>query len=531
MYGVAPAVRACLKEGMGTMKFSPSSYFLPTICIAVFLGIAPGRAATGWATHNDPAGFSVETPEDWRVARDAASGNIVIQGQHGERTVIWPMYLERQQLDARGAGALLQKLARQVDGQLTWGAPESGSNIVRVIAKTAQRNAAAMLSWAVGTEGTSVFLYCVEAPPEVYRNSSDTFVRVLKSFHIVQDPSMKSAGGPSNASASTAINFVNWNDPREGAFSVHVPQGWGVIGGAYRMTATDVRYSLNMASPDGQVHVAVNDPKIPLYTQPTQMLAMAGLREGGMYMVGDGTKMEIRRYIPGQQYAYSYVDAVVRRQCSDLRITANNARPDLAARFTPMARNEVSTAQLTGGDAIFTCTLNGQAMQGKCIAVTALLVPGQASMWTVYRLYGYIATPGRQDDAIKVVTEAVTSWKFNPQWEAQQRGIANSAVQQDNQRAQQIQSRARAAIAEDQRQTSEIITKGWEQRQKVYDEISRKRSNATLGTLDVVDPESGRSYKVSNYGDYHYMSNDNYILGTNSANSPGPGFRELITLP
>jgi hypothetical protein len=514
------------------MKPAPANCILATICIAAFLGMAPGRAATGWTTHNDPSGFSVETPEDWRVARDGASGKIVIQGQHGERTVIWPMYLERQQLDARGAGAMLQKLASGVDSQLPWGAPESGSNIVRVIAKSTQRNAAAMLSWAVGAEGTSVFLYCVEAPPDVYRNSADAFVRVLRSFHIVQDPSMNNAGAAANASGAAALNFVAWNDPREGAFTVGVPRGWQVVGGAYRLTATDVRYGLNMVSPDGQVRVRVSDPNIPVYTQPTQMLAMAGLREGGMYMVGDGTKMEIRRYIPGQQYAYSYVDAVVRPLCSELRITANNARPDLAATFTQVARNEgASSAQLTGGDAVFTCIINGEVMQGKCIAVTALLAPGQSPLWAVYRLYGYIAAAGRVDDAVKVVTEAVTSWKFNPQWEAQQRNTANAAVQQDNMRSQQIQRRALAAIAEDQRQTSEIITKGWEQRQKVYDEISRKRSNAILGTLDVVDPESGRSYKVSNYGDYHYMSNDNYILGTNSANSPGPGFRELITLP
>jgi hypothetical protein len=170
-------------------------------------------------------------------------------------------------------------------------------------------------------------------------------------------------------------------------------------------------------------------------------------------------------------------------------------------------------------------------MQGKYIAVTALLAPGQSPLWAVYRLYGYIAATGRQDDAVKVVTEAVTSWKFNPQWEAQQRNTANAAVQQDNMRSQQIRSRALQAIAEDQRQTSEIITKGWEQRQKVYDEISRKRENAILGTLDVVDPETGSRYKVSNYGDYHYMSNDNYIYSTNSANSPGPSLRELITLP
>ena len=104
-------------------------------------------------------------------------------------------------------------------------------------------------------------------------------------------------------------------------------------------------------------------------------------------------------------------------------------------------------------------------------------------------------------------------------------------VQQDNIRSQQIRARAQAAIAENQRETSEIITKGWEQRQKVYDEVSRRRENAILGTLDVVDPQTGAQYKVSNYGDYHYMSNDGYIYSTNSPNSPGPNLREMITLP
>jgi hypothetical protein len=444
--------------------------------------------------------------------------------------VIWPMFLERQQLDARGAAALLQQLARGVNGQMPWATPETSANVVRVVAKTSQRNATAMLSWAAGTGGTSVYLYCVEAPAEVYRSSADSFVRILKSFHIVQDPSVKNAGA--SASGAPALNFVNWNDPHEGAFSVAVPQAWQVIGGAYRLSATDVRYALTMASPDGQLRVTVGDSNIPIYTEPTPMLASAGLREGGYYMIGDGTRMEIRRYIAGQKYVYSYVEAFVRRQCDDVRIVSNNVRPDLAAKFTQFARNEgANTAQLTAGDAVFTCSLNGNAVQGKYIAVTALLAPGQSPLWAVYRLYGYISTSARQEDAIKVVTEAVQSWKFNPQWEAQQRGTANAAVQQDNMRSQQIRSRALQAIAEDQRQTSEIITKGYEQRQKIYDEISRKRENAILGTLDVVDPQTGSRFKVSNYGDYHYLSNEGYIYSTNSANSPGPNLRELITLP
>ena len=134
-------------------------------------------------------------------------------------------------------------------------------------------------------------------------------------------------------------------------------------------------------------------------------------------------------------------------------------------------------------------------------------------------------------DTMPAIAQALRTWRFNPQWQAQQRGIANSAVQQDNIRSQQIQSRALKAIAEDQRQTSDTIMKGWEQRQKIYDEISRKRENAILGTLDVIDPQSGIQYKVSNFGDYHYMSNEGYIYSTNVPGAPAPNLREMITLP
>ena len=73
--------------------------------------------------------------------------------------------------------------------------------------------------------------------------------------------------------------------------------------------------------------------------------------------------------------------------------------------------------------------------------------------------------------------------------------------------------------------------KGWQQRSQVYDEISRKRENAILGTLDVVDPETGRQYKVSNYSDYHWMNNEGIIAGNNTGNSPGMDWRALVTLP
>jgi len=259
---------------------------------------------------------------------------------------------------------------------------------------------------------------------------------------------------------------------------------------------------------------------------------MAGLREGGYYGLGDGTKLEIRRYMSGQQFVRVYVETFVARQCSAVQVASNNVREDLASTYGQSARNEgLTTAYTTAGDVSFVCNLNGARVQGKYVAATVQYVPGQSPLWTVYRLYGYLAAAGREQDGQKVVTQALQTWKFNPQWEAQQRATENAAVQQDNMRSQQIRSRALQAIAEDQRLTSETITKGWEQRQKVYDEIDRRRENAILGTLDVIDPQTGIQYKVSNYGDYHYMSNEGYIYSTNSPGSPPPNLREMITLP
>jgi hypothetical protein len=46
-----------------------------------------------WATHNDPAGFVVDVPPAWTVAKDPATGRIVLRGARGEQAVIWPLFL------------------------------------------------------------------------------------------------------------------------------------------------------------------------------------------------------------------------------------------------------------------------------------------------------------------------------------------------------------------------------------------------------------------------------------------------------
>jgi hypothetical protein len=492
-------------------------------------------SVAGWTTHVDPAGFSIDAPTPWSVARDAQQGRIALRGQHNELAVIWPMSIDAGQLSPRNVTSLVLQFARKVDGHLAWrpaSATNAGASVVRVVASGRDISGAAMMTWSSTPNGTSVLFYCVEAPGDTYRASEDTFVGILKSFHVNTDSPRKTAAGGATPRDNGQLQFIQWNEPHEHMFSVAVPQGWQVLGGAYRLTATDVRTGMLLSSPDNQIRVVFGDSNIPPYISPSQMLAFAGLREGGTYLLGDGTRMEIRRYTSGQVYARQYVEAFARKQCPGLQLASNNVRPDAAAKFLPAARAEgIPNPQLTAGDASFTCTLNGAEVRGSLVVATIVPIPNPAPMWYVYRLYGYVAAPGLEPVAERVVQQALDSVKVNSAWQAQQQQIAANAVAADTQRSQQIQSRALAAIREDQRAISDMIVKGYEQRSKVYDEISRRRENAILGTLDVTDPETGTQYKVSNYSDYHWMNNSGVIAGNNTGSSPGPDWRKLITLP
>src|ERR1700722_11002913 len=124
-----------------------------------------------------------------------------------------------------------------------------------------------------------------------------------------------------------AINYVRWTDPHEGAFNMVVPQGWHVIGGAYRLSPTDIRNGVTMMSPDGQIRIFAGDSNLGIYTQSTPALAAAGLREGGHQTLADGTRFEIRGYMTGQQFASFYAAETLRRQCAGLQVQSNNDRP------------------------------------------------------------------------------------------------------------------------------------------------------------------------------------------------------------
>jgi len=498
---------------------------------AVPLKSASPPAPVQWVAHNDPMGFSVNVPAGWELHTDPKLGRINIQSSQGQQAIIWPMFIPQQQLDARGAGTVVQQLARRVDAKMTWEAPKLAGNTARVFAR-GQTSAAALMQWSSAPEGTTIYLFCLSAPSSLYPASVDTFAGIIKSFQVVPGPKANSGAPVKSVAAAEQVSWVRWSDPREGAFNASVPQGWNVSGGAFRQSATDIRQSLVLLSPDRQIRIAVGDANIGTYTMPNRMYARAGMREGGYTSLGDGTKLQIRNFLTAQQFIREYVATSVRRDCGDVQVLSENERQDLAASAAQHAQAQrAPNPRVTAAGVSFSCTWNGREARGYYAAATILPFPGRSGIWYVEDLYGYIASVERQREADDISRHVLNSMGINAQWTQREDQIAGNAVQQDNARSQEIQARARQQIAEDQQKTSDMIVKGYEARSKVYDENARKEENVILGTVDVVDPNTGKQYKIDNVSDYHWMNNQGVIAGTKTYTSPGVDWHEMVTLP
>jgi hypothetical protein len=106
------------------------------------------------------------------------------------------------------------------------------------------------------------------------------------------------------------------------------------------------------------------------------------------------------------------------------------------------------------------------------------MAPGSSALWFVYRLYGYLAFAGREQDGEKVLTRMLQSAKFNPDWEARQKDTATVDVHLENDSYLQNRESAQENIGDDQRQTSEMIANANEQLKKIADQIDHNRTNS-----------------------------------------------------
>lgn len=476
---------------------------------------SPGKGAEmQWTVHQDPAGFSVEIPRGWKVKSHPKTGQIDVTGTSQERVTIVPFFI-RGRPDTKALPGILQGLVREYGGETQWQSPRfEGKSTLRMTGKTKNEVVVSAMTWVSSGRGTAGILYVTSAPEERYGRMVDVWARILKSFRI--------RGKASGESGGTVLPaFVVWKDPLENAFSIEVPKGWKVDGGLHRFASVDTRVELVATSPDNAITIRIGDKEIPPFVEPNPTLTMSGFPEGSLYSPGYGVVMLVKSYRDGVDFAEEYVRSRYGQECPDLEIVERKDRRDMSEAFNEIYRSSSVygvEVVLTTGEVAFTCTRSGKKTKGYFFAGTQRsVVQGTgAGTWNMQYLAGFIAESGQADPAEAIGARMVNTLRINPDWLRMQEHLAGETSR---------------IVSETHAKISNLISESYWSRQAVMDELDRRRSNAILGVVDVVDPATGKEYQVESSSDYYWIDHRGNIVGTDTYTIPNIDFRALLRLP
>jgi len=292
------------------------------------------------------------------------------------------------------------------------------------------------------------------------------------------------------------IEFQNFNN---GLFSMKIPKGW-VVG----VAKSDYIHYTFMAY----------DPKNPDYKIFFNMKT-----EG--YLKTQKMKNFYSKYYPNTPFVKLPVISPQTTEGFYKKYTqAFNFNQNLLPFKVPVIKNFTVVQNLgksmTGG-AIVRATYQNEKnkkLEGVFTATIKEVAVPPVVLLNVYNTV-YFTTPEYElVDWMPVLNYCLSTVQFSNQFVNGYYGEQRQVVQN----AKAIQSILN--------QTSDIITSGWNQRQKTYDILSQKRSDATMGYERVQDTETGEIYKAS-LGFLDHDWNDRYKAITDDMyNLPTAGYIE-----
>jgi hypothetical protein len=328
-------------------------------------------------------------------------------------------------------------------------------------------------------------------------------------------PASAAATGRPVAAMPLVRHWAVYQDPAEHAFQLEMPQGWKLSGGTARHSALQYRHWASALSPNGAGIIQINDPNEPTYIPPSQLLATSGFRVGSTYNAGAGNTYIVAPYQSGVQFAASWGQRRFASYCTAPRLASSRARPELAQQMNSLART--IGMRYDYGEATFTCQRNGIDYTGYVCARTLLAQSGgPAGLWLADSIQGFFAPTRVSGLAAGVLAHMVKSFRVDQAWAERQ--------SRTTMEVSRINSQANEAI-------SSTIMGVWENRGAVIDRVMDEGSRDRLGIDIYSDPATGDEYTVGNTSRYYWTDPHGDIVGTDTADPPGPGYRQLNRVP
>lgn len=461
-----------------------------------------------WISVEEPA-FQLLRPVGWEVAHNEM-GRIDLRSPEGMEVAIWPLYLP-EPIDDDTAQTLLQAQAAKDRPDAEWSQPVAlDGQVYRLRAANDEQISVANLAWMSSPQGTALTYYLISAPTPEYARHAPVFRAILESVQIL---------GADAPAPGAELEFVNWQDPMEDAFSAEVPQSWEVTGGLHRMGAVDTRPWLNLTDPASGAVVIVGDPDIPPFTLPNDTLAWLGIHEGDWSTTSGGVDMLVSRYLPGATFAETYISEYLAAGACTVLETGN--LPELEE-ITRAATGTPDYLQMAGlsidiGHIRFRCGEGDAAQQGWILAGTNLLSQFGVGVWNVSLLLGYLAPENDAATAEAVLAHVVRTWQVDPQWHAAQLETTRVVSGITTQTGQEINA---------------IINSAFENAQATQAATAQDFSDTLLEVERVEDARTGEVYELKSGSNYYWIDAQGNILGTDvHANPDGLRFEEMIDAP
>jgi hypothetical protein len=301
------------------------------------------------------------------------------------------------------------------------------------------------------------------------------------------------------------------------AFSFLMPSDWTFDGGMTWILDNPAMPSVTafrVYNPKGKEEFEVFANQCNFWTTNLQLLGM----------FPPGTKYfgsTVKKPVTAQKALRNIVLPKHRKNFQDLTVIKDEDVPEL-----PIALGAGKQAQgygssgATGAKLRVSYTQNGIPMEEEFYAVVeSMTFPVQGMYGTTYNTLWYIdyifsfkSEKGKLESYTQVFQTITSSFKVNPQWYAKYSNVIEYLAQQQITRIKSVGEFSRM-LSQMSDQISDEKMKQFESRGDVYDKVSQKFSDNTLGIDRYYDPHEGREVELPS-GYNHAWSNNKgeYII-------------------
>lgn len=469
---------------------------------------------SNWVKHDDPLGFSINHPPDWIVKVNTSEGYIQVASPDDNIGVSIQPFIQEPGLNASdyvnlSAFALKGDIYPGSSRQLKSEIPGLDEFAALITFKSGATSAEAAILCSIYQRSGMIFLL-IGSPEDQFEAHKEMLIQMLQTLTFTPP-----------AEGDIGIKYVPWTEPSN-AFSISVPEDWYVTGGIERYPSGKIglyegpRAILEAISPDRDITINWGDEDVPTFQTPTQVGQFFGFKEGQW----TGERQQVMSYMSGAEFAEAYVANMLARERGYTNVVITQ-RKDLPERSRSINDNYESYGlpmYLDVGEVYFSCLKDGKILKGYYLAGTQfgdiLTEPG-AKIWTVPWLFGYTAPETQDSLASEVLAHMISSIQYDSEW------IKNEIRNAEN---------AAEALAKANKEISDIIMEPYQANIQSQENIYRKEENAILGETDLIDPETGETWKAEGGHNYYWGKGTTGNVGaaTETYDRPDIDFRPLL---